>query len=385
MNVMPDSSIAVTPETYNNVRQPLAKAQTLPPWTYTSEEFYRIEIERIFRKVWNCIGRVERIPDPGSYFTLDLAGVPLIVARDNDNTVRAFANSCRHRGTMVASGEGHCRTFTCPYHSWTYDLQGRLISAPTEMDKTEDFRLDNHGLVPIRLETWAGFIFITFNDSAESLDTYLGDLPNLVAPYALDQLVCVRRRFYDVACNWKVYLENTKDQLHVTSVHRTSLNRVAPPMKMNRQVQETHGNYVSSFLEVPGSMALLKGEEGFPKLPSLEGAALQRTTTPVVLPTVYIGCTIDCAYYLRIQPVGVDRIVLEQGGMFPREVIERPDFGTRAKGYYKRWDTTAREDNDVCELQQRGLTSPFACPGRFSHREEILHRISNWIIDRILE
>jgi phenylpropionate dioxygenase-like ring-hydroxylating dioxygenase large terminal subunit len=132
-------------------------------------------------------------------------------------------------------------------------------------------------------------------------------------------------------------------------------------------------------------MGLLKDDKGFPPIRTLVGEMAERTTTPLVLPSVYVGCTVDCAYYLRIQPMGVDRMVLEQGGMFPRDVVGLPDFEERAQAYYRRWDTTAQEDNDVCERQQQGLSSPLCVPGRFSHREENLHRISRWIIDRILE
>lgn len=382
---MQSSALELTPKLFAKSKQPLLDAETLPPWSYTSEEFFRLEVERIFRRVWNCIGREERVPEPGDYFTMDFAGVPLVVVRGDDNIVRAFANSCRHRGTKIAEGDGHCRALICPYHSWTYDLRGRLVAAPTEMDRTNDFCLENYGLVPIRLETWAGFLFVNLDGEAEHLDAYLGDLPQLLAPYSLSDMICVRRRFYDVACNWKVYLDNTKDQLHVTTVHRNSLDRVAPPTKINRQVQETRGNYVSSFVQIPCSMGLLKGDKGFPKIPTLEGQMAERTTTPLILPSVYIACTVDCAYYLRIHPLTVNRMVLEQGGMFPSEVVDRPDFEERVEPYFRRWDTTAREDNEVCERQQSGLSSPFCIPGRYSHREDNLHRITNWITEKILE
>jgi choline monooxygenase len=382
---MQNNELKFSQKLFASTRRSVLDAETLPPWTYTSQEFFELEAQRIFRKVWVCIGRVERVSAPSNYFTMDLLGTPLVVVRGDDNIVRAFANSCRHRGTIVAEGEGHCKALRCPYHSWTYDLRGRLISAPTDMDRTSNFSLRNYGLVPIRMETWAGFLFVNFDNEAESLETYLGDLPELVAPYNLDDMVCVRRRFYDVACNWKVYLDNTKDQLHVTTVHRASLNRVAPPRSFNRNVQETRGNYVSSFLQIQRSMGLLEKGEGFPKIRSLVGEMAERTTTPLILPSVYIGCTVDCAYYLRIQPVAVDRVILEQGGLFCREVTTLPDFEERAQPYFQRWDTTAREDNDVCERQQRGLSSPLCVPGRFSHREDNLHRISKWIVDRVVE
>jgi choline monooxygenase len=126
------------PRTYATTRAPALQAETLPPDAYTSEAFYRREVERIFLRDWNFMGRADLVPKPGDYFAVELAGVPIIVVRDQDGVVRAFANSCRHRGTVLTTGEGSCRAFKCPYHSWIYGLDGRLLGAP-EMQQTADF------------------------------------------------------------------------------------------------------------------------------------------------------------------------------------------------------------------------------------------------------
>ncbi|MBC7136577.1 MAG: Rieske (2Fe-2S) protein, partial [Oceanibaculum nanhaiense] len=139
------------PALYANVRKPLAEAETLPPWCYTSDRFYQREVERIFLKVWNFIGRADRIPNPGDYFTLEFTGIPLIIVRGDDGKVRAFANSCRHRGALIAMGEGRCRAFKCPYHSWAFGLDGQLLSAPS-MEKTANFDPVEYGLIEVRLE-----------------------------------------------------------------------------------------------------------------------------------------------------------------------------------------------------------------------------------------
>src|ERR1041385_6134038 len=117
-------------QTFAGIRKPLATAETLPPWCYTSPEFFDAEVEKIFSRVWNFLGHGDRIPEPGDYFTTKVAKVPLLIARGKDRVVRAFQNTCRHRGTVVAQGEGCTELFSCPYHSWTYDLEGRLDSAP---------------------------------------------------------------------------------------------------------------------------------------------------------------------------------------------------------------------------------------------------------------
>ena len=140
---------------YEAVRRPLLQAETLPPWCYTSDKFYQREVERIWRKAWNFLGHVAQVSKPGDYLALEFAGVPLLIVRDKDDVVRAFANSCRHRGSaLLDEGTGNCRSLICPYHSWTYNLDGTLAGAP-EMQKTEDFDRSKNGLIPIRLETWA--------------------------------------------------------------------------------------------------------------------------------------------------------------------------------------------------------------------------------------
>ena len=127
------------PRHYEAVRRPLLDAETLPAWCYTSPAFYKREVDRIFMKVWNFVGSVHQIPNPGDYFALTFVGIPLIILRDGDGNIRAFANSCRHRGSELLSDSGNCKAIVCPYHSWTYGLDGRLRGAP-EMDKTRRLR-----------------------------------------------------------------------------------------------------------------------------------------------------------------------------------------------------------------------------------------------------
>ena len=174
-------------------------------------------------KVWNFIGRADRIPNAGDYFTIEFAGVPVIVMRGSDGEVRAFANTCRHRGALLLEGEGNCRAIRCPYHSWTYDIDGKLIVAP-EMDATSGFDPAEWHLTPIRLESWAGFIFINFDDTAPPLMQYLGDLPQKLASYRFEDMVCVRRKEYVLDCNWKIYVENAMEAYHIATVHRSTLS-----------------------------------------------------------------------------------------------------------------------------------------------------------------
>jgi phenylpropionate dioxygenase-like ring-hydroxylating dioxygenase large terminal subunit len=352
----------------------------MPPWCYTSADFYRREVERIFSKTWNFIGREDRIPKIGDYFTLEFVGVPLIVVRSTATELRAFANTCRHRGSLVARGEGNCRAFKCPYHSWAYSLTGELLSAP-EMNESMNFNPKDYGLIPIRLERWAGFLFVNFDDHAQPLSEHLGDLPEVLASHRLDDMVCVRRKEYDLGCNWKIYVENAMEAYHVPTVHRSTLQRQKgePP-----EVQRTKGQWVGLFKEHQGSRALLTGDKGFPPIKSLEGKMARGSLYPLIYPSTMFGCTIDCMWWLELHPRGPDHTHLVVGSCFPKEVVARPDFDEIGKNYFRRWDISIPEDNAVSELQQRGLSSPFARPGRLAHMEPLVHSIDNWVLDRVL-
>jgi phenylpropionate dioxygenase-like ring-hydroxylating dioxygenase large terminal subunit len=369
---------------YDRTRLADLDADTLPAWAYTSPEFYAREVESIFMKVWNFIGRADHIPNPGDYFTLEFAGVPVVVVRERETgQLRAFVNVCRHRGTILVEGEGNCRAFKCPYHSWVYGTDGRLLGAP-EMDQTRDFDMTRYPLMPVRLESWAGFLFINFDEHAGPLADYLGDLPDNLAGHTASDLVCVRRRSYDLKCNWKVFAENAKESYHIATVHAKTINQYASAKVAKYEYVTVRGQYAMNFAEHAGSMALLKGDSGFPPIETLDARAATGTLSPFIFPSTYIAATIDTLWYLELHPHGPDRTTLIHGACFPRKVAERPDFEAIAKHYYRRWDITIEEDNAISELQQRGLASPISSRGRFCYRERVVHQIDNWVLDRVL-
>jgi phenylpropionate dioxygenase-like ring-hydroxylating dioxygenase large terminal subunit len=161
METMTSPNTIFDPRHYRNVRLPALEAETLPAWSYTAREFYDREVERIFRTEWNFIGRADEIAQRGDYRVFDLVGESIIVLRDREDRLRAFANTCRHRGTRLLDGAGNCKSIACPYHAWVYALDGSLISS-LGMEETSGFDPAAFGLIPMRLEEWAGFLFINF-------------------------------------------------------------------------------------------------------------------------------------------------------------------------------------------------------------------------------
>jgi len=373
------------PKHYEGVRKPLLEAETMPAFTYTSPEFYQREVERVWRKTWNFIGSADQIRNKGDYFTLNFAGVPTIVLRDHDSKIRAFANTCRHRGSELLEGKGNCKLIVCPYHSWTYDLSGNLRGTP-EMDKTLNFNKADYGLIPIAIDTWGNFLFINFDKNPEPLKKHLGDLPEKLAPYRLENMALARRKAFEMDCNWKLFVENAKESYHIGTVHRATINQYASAKAAGYWVEKATGDYVVTFAQHEGSMALLKGAKGFPVIESLEGRReAGGTYAPLIYPSTYLACTIDCAWYLEMHPISPSKTYMVHGALFPRDRLDRPDFEEVAKNYYHRWDVTIEEDILASVRQQRGLETPFAPPGRFSHREPLVHEIDNWVLDRVID
>lgn len=198
----------------------LDRGYTLPSEWYTDEELYRLERTAVFRRFWHYLGYVGRLREPGTFFTASLGHLPVIVARDDGGRIRAFVNVCQHRGTIVATGDGSCKLFQCPYHGWTYNLDGSLRRAPG-MEENEGFDPKDIRLPPITVDQWGPFIFGTPEESMEPLGDYLGEFPELVARFGLDfsRLLHEERREYVMKANWKVVVENFLECYHCPTVH----------------------------------------------------------------------------------------------------------------------------------------------------------------------
>lgn len=371
------------PKAYAGLYKPVTQGSTLPPWCYTSEEYYKAEVKHLFMKVWNFLGRADRIPNPGDFFTVTYVGVPLLIVRGKDMRVRAFANTCRHRGAQVeAKDHGNCRAFKCEYHGWVYDLDGSLRGA-AGMEKTENFDRGKYGLVPVRLETWGGFIFINFDRDADDLTTYLGDLPTTMAAYDCENLRVARIVTHEVNCNWKTHIENAMEDYHVATVHGTTLSK----LQVEHWNVATKGAWFNMReRHKKGTRALLEEDRQheLPRIKTLTGHADEGTNFVCLNPSTMLGMTCDTVWYIELQPQGPHKTRVQVGSCFPKETIERPDFQDKVKYYYKRWDKSIGEDNIIAEVQHRGLLSPFAQPGRMSHLEPLIPQLGAWWVDHVM-
>jgi len=364
---------------YEDVRRPLIEASTLPSWCYTSEAFYQREVEQIFLKQWNFAGRLDEIPDSGDYMSLDFCGESVIVIRGKDDVVRAFANVCRHRSARLLEGRGRCRTIVCPYHSWVYDLDGTLLRMKG-MEQTAGFDPAENGVIPLQVESWAGFLFVSFANDVMPLEEHLGDMTEQYASYRFADMLCVRRRSYDLKCNWKLYIENAMEDYHTATVHKDSIgNQDCVPVS-------TKGQWAAIHLEAADTIAVLTEDNTtLPHIEKLSGLAAKGTYFSVIYPGTFFATHQDCMWWLQLLPHAPDRTTVVIGSCFPRSSIAREDFAREVLKYYARWDKALPEDNAISERQQQGLNSRSSRPGRLSYYEPCVHAIANWVLDQTIK
>ena len=193
----------------------------MPPEAFTSEALLRHEREQIFSKEWICVGREGELQAPGDYFVTEVNMVPVIMTRDHNNELQALVNVCRHRMARIAEGAGKTRVFTCPYHSWAYDLDGRLVNAPKMEDK--QFDKSKCSLQQFRVETWLGFIFVNLDANAEPLAPRLSPLAKHLENYHVERWVPTSKKVNVWQSNWKIAVENFLEVYHIESLHRDTL------------------------------------------------------------------------------------------------------------------------------------------------------------------
>ena len=357
--------------------QPFGQSRMLPRDAYTSPRVFAFEQERFFAGSWTCVGREGDLEATGAQRAVRVGGAGVLLVRGADGRTRAFANTCRHRGhELLGVGEQTSRrTVLCPYHAWTYDLDGSLRVAPGFRDHTE-FRPGEHGLVELPLESWHGFLFVNGSGDAPPFAEHVGALDELVAPYQPARLVPLASHAYDLACNWKVVLENYHECYHCPLIH-PELCQVSPPASGDNF--ELDGAWVGGTMDLKDhavTMSLDGHSDGVP-IPGLDAERLRTVAYLGLFPNLLLSLHPDYVMTHLVEPLGPDLSHVVCTWYFPPEATERPGFDPAYAVEF--WDRTNRQDWAACESVQRGMASPHFQPGPLAPAEDAVYHVVTMI------
>lgn len=338
---------------------PLDRAETIPAAWYTEAAVFEAERRTVFAGAWQAAGRCDQVEGPGSFFTADLAGLPVVFVRDESATLRALVNVCRHRAARVAHvSQGKASRFRCRYHGWTYDLSGKLRGTP-EFDGVSQFRREDEGLPEIAVDTWGPFVWACPGKAAPPLLQWLDPLPRLMGRAGLEAMRCVERREYELACNWKVFVDNYLDGgYHVNTIH-PALSGVLDYTHYRTEIFSHISLQTSPLRPSDGK----SGDASTGKVRTGE-TAYYAWVFPNFMVNAYEG-VMDTNLVI---PLGPDRCRVVFDFYFtPRNGEDPEKFAAESIAVA---DRVQQEDGEICEDVQRGLASGAFDTGRYSVRRE---------------
>ncbi len=353
--------------------QPFDRSRMLPRAAYVDPAVFAWEQQHFFGGGWTCVGFSADVAGPGAQRAEQLGPSSVLLIRDEAGTLRAFANTCRHRGhELLPAGSAVQRgSVVCPYHAWTYSLGGELLAAAGFKGRG-DFEHSAFGLAELPVTEWAGLIFVDGSGTADSLSESLAAVTGLLAPYEPERLTVAGRHVYDAAANWKILTENYHECYHCPSIH-PELCAVSPP-RSGENYAADGGAWVGGWMELrPGMDTMsLDGVSHAPALRGLDAAGLRTVIYLNVFPNVLLSLHPDYVMTHRLMPLSADRTRIECSWSFAPEAVERPGFDP---GYAMEfWDITNRQDWSACESVQRGLSSQHARPGPLSADEDAVYQ-----------
>lgn len=345
-------------------------ARTLPREYYTSPDILEREREQIFAARWNCAGRSSDFRQAGDFRLVTVAGESLILVRGRDGALRAFFNVCRHRGTRICTQDSGqvSETIQCPYHAWTWSIDGRLLGAPTMQD-VEGFRKEDYPLHQAAVAEWEGFVFVHVGDDPEPFESAWEPMLGRLERYGLPGLRTGHRIRYEVAANWKLVFQNYSECLHCPTIH-PELSLVLPYQSGANDLVE--GPFLGGYMELtpPNESATLSGKACGHLLHSeLPEEDRRRAFYYSLMPNLLLSIHPDyCNYYL-LHPVAVDRTIVESEWLFHPATLDDPESNRMDAIAF--WDLTNRQDWDIVARSQRGIRSRRYAPGPYSPRESI--------------
>ncbi len=346
-----------------NVAVPFERAHAMPKAVYTSEAFAQLERAHIFGKAWLCAGRADALKEPGDYMTMEISGEPVIILRDKDGALRGLSNVCRHRMSTLLEGRGHVRAIVCPYHAWTYNLDGSLRGAPA-MTLNESFCKEVIGLPQVRVENWLGWIMVTLNPDAPAPAEALAEVGALVGHLGMETYSETFREEFRWATNWKVLAENFMESYHLPACHAGTIGGASKLEEMVCPVGFDAFNYHFILKNDTVPLAL-----AHPSNTTLQGDERRMTWLLAIYPSLLITLTPGYFWYLSLTPDGPGHVkVLFGGGMSP-EWMADPSAAENLARVKALLDDVNVEDKGCTERVYRGLIAAMSHPGPLSHLE----------------
>ncbi len=370
---IPDEQIAA-------VRLPLEQASVLPPQAYCDPALFKLERERIFARSWIPVCHVSQIPEQGNYFARNLVGESVMAMRGRDGVIRVMSNVCRHRNTTVASGSGSCKgnRISCPYHGWTYGLDGKLLAAPF-MDQVENFERRDIQLPVFRSEIWHGFVFVNFDEQAPSLMAQVEGLEPDVAPYRFEDMEVVELRRRVMPWNWKISLENFSEAYHQPWVHPDTADHEFPATMA--EYADVSGSYGLFHLRQKN---LLPVPTFFTPVEGLPEHLLSTVTVFNVYPYLHALTDASTPLWLDFNIKSEVEHELIWNVLLPKGTLKSATLEAELDKFRAFIEPILGEDIGVCTGVGEAVHSRFITPGRYSHMEKTVHQFHNWWLDQML-
>ncbi len=356
--------------------RPLEEATSMPKQVYLSDELNALEQQKIFDHEWVCVGRTDDIPNPGDYRTFDLGKQPLVIIRQKDSSIVAMSNICLHRMMRIVEGQGNSKKMVCPYHAWTYEMDGQLQAAPY-MDKTSCFDKGHHKLPRVRCEIWLGWVYVSLNPNATPVAEQLTDLAEIVAPYQMENYVGVVSEDYVWNTNWKLLAENFMEAYHLPMAHKATVGGFydANNTGFDKRAPFEHFSY-QTFTKTDDSPVGI----AHPKNIHLKDEMRHTSMLPVIYPSHLITLAPDHFWYLSLHPQGVDQVRIRYGASIAPEVVEDLDdpegFFTSIKEFL---NAVNAEDKFVVEGIFKGANAPLSTSGPLSWLERQNHEFTQYL------
>lgn len=383
-------SLPISRETLEGVLRPTAEANGLPNPAYQDAEFAAIEREQVLAGAWTAIATGHEIPNPGDTIPRDAAGQPLILLRGQDGAIRVFHNVCSHRGmTLIDKPCNVGKSVRCPYHSWTYDLEGSLRATPyiggPRKNDCEGFDKSAHGLKPVRSAVWFDIVFVNMDGTAPDFADHIAPLAErwkLFDDSVLRHGGAGASITLDVNCNWKLAVENYCEAYHLPWVH--------PKLNMYSKLEDHYNIEESGLFAGQGTVAyapaLPEGGVALPDFPGLPAEWGRQAEYVALFPNMLLGIHKDHFYSVRIESLGLDRTREHMEIYYIGDGADDPAFAATRDANHAAWRSVFEEDIFAVEGMQRGRRSPAFGGGVFSPvMDTPTHCFHRWMADRLLK